>query len=107
MAAGNDATTPHHYMMLALCFIIALPLLTMFKIIFKNYLVAPLPPEVVAFFCRFGRRIEPSADGELGVPFFSLICFFFSLSSVGKLAPRVRVSIKPAGWGLPLAPHKV
>ena len=80
-------------MMVALCFIIALPLLAIFKIISENYLIAPLPPDVVAFFGRFGRDIEPFADGELGrgylhdlsVSRFVSLQIFFMLFILWKL----------------------
>ena len=49
-------------MMIAVGFLIALPLLKIFGYIFENYLIAPVPPEVVALFCSFGGSDVKTPD---------------------------------------------
>ena len=50
--SSDDSANPHHYMMLALAFILALPLLSLFEYLFETYLTAPLPLEVATFLQR-------------------------------------------------------
>ena len=54
--ADDDATTPYHYMMLALVFVVALPLVTLSEFLFEHYLTAPVPAEVLQFFSNCARR---------------------------------------------------